>query len=95
MDTQTPHQLNKPGYLFHTVCSSFGLDYLWSSSFNRGAPMISGQIAIVIQSSNLSTEQLERIAHALTLNMFGVSTINVVPLDVPSFLALEDMINIQ
>jgi len=57
--------------------------------------MISGQIAIVIQSSNLSTEQLERIAHALTLNMFGVSTINVVPLDVPSFLALEDMINIQ
>ena len=57
--------------------------------------MIPGQIAIVIQSSNLSTEQLERIAHALTLNMFGVSTINVVPLDVPSFLALEDMINIQ
>ena len=57
--------------------------------------MIPGQIAIVIQSSNLSTEQLERIAHALTLNMFGVCTINVIPLGVPSFLALEDLINIQ
>jgi len=54
--------------------------------------MVTGEIAIVIQSSNLSTEQLERIAHTLTLNMFGVSTIYVVPLDVISFPGLSDLI---
>jgi hypothetical protein len=54
--------------------------------------MVTGEIAIVIQSSNLSTEQLERIAHTLILNMFGVSTIYVVPLDVINFLVLSDLI---
>lgn len=57
--------------------------------------MVTGQIAIVIQSSNLSTEQLERIAHALTLNMFGVSTIHVMPLYIISFPALADLIGIK
>jgi len=57
--------------------------------------MVTGQIAIVIQSSNLSTEQLERIAHALTLNMFGISTINVMPLDSTGLLAVANLIAIK
>ena len=57
--------------------------------------MVTGQIAIAIQSSNLSTEQLERIAHTLTLNMFGVSTIYVVPLDIPDISILADLLAIK
>jgi len=57
--------------------------------------MVTGQIAIVIQSSNLSTEQLGRIANALTLNMFGASTIYVVPLDISDISILANLLAIK